>query len=108
MTNRRTMQSVWNGRVVAESDDTIVVAGNHYFPDSSLREEYFTPSSTKSVCPWKGIACYYSITVDGVTNPDAAWQYRHPWPFVRKVKGRVAFWHGVEVGPAGDPDGADR
>jgi uncharacterized protein (DUF427 family) len=91
------VRAVWNGAVLAESDNTIVVEGNHYFPPESLKQEYFTKGSMKSLCPWKGIASYYSITVDGVTNPGAAWSYRHPSPLARKVKNRVAFWNGVQV-----------
>jgi uncharacterized protein (DUF427 family) len=91
------MKAIWNGTVLAESDDTVFVEGNHYFPRESLAEEHFTPSDTRSVCPWKGVASYYSVTVDGATNPDAAWEYRSPFPTARKVKGRVAFWHGVQV-----------
>ncbi len=91
------MKAIWNGAVLAESDDTIVVEGNHYFPASSLNRDYFTESKTKSLCPWKGIASYYSIVVDGAENTDAAWYYRKPFPFAKKVKNRVAFWNGVEV-----------
>ncbi|NUR27895.1 MAG: DUF427 domain-containing protein [Catenulispora sp.] len=102
-----TMRAVWNGVVLAESDDTKVVEGNHYFPAESLIREYFAPSGMKSVCPWKGIASYYSITVDGVTNRDAAWYYPHPFPLARRIKNRVAFWQGVEV-IATDPAGRRR
>jgi uncharacterized protein (DUF427 family) len=91
------MQAIWNRTVVAESDQTIVVEGNHYFPEDSLRPEYFTSSRSMTICPWKGKASYYHLTVDGETNRDAAWQYRHPLPLARKVKNRVAFWHGVQV-----------
>jgi len=97
-----TMKAIWNGVVLAESDDTVVVEGNHYFPRESLSEEYFTPSWTRSVCPWKGVASYYSLGVDGVSNTDAAWEYKRPFPGARKIKGRVAFWHGVQV-VAADP-----
>jgi uncharacterized protein (DUF427 family) len=92
-----TVRAVWNGAVLAESADTVVVDGNHYFSESALQQEYFTPSSTKSLCPWKGIATYYSVTVNGATNADAAWTYRHPLPPARKIKDRVAFGNGVEV-----------
>ncbi len=92
-----TVRAVFNGTVIAESDDTVVVEGNHYFPAESLHREYFTGSSTHTVCPWKGIASYYTVTVDGVANPDAAWFYSHPTPLARKVKNRVAFWRGVDV-----------
>jgi len=92
-----TMRAIWNGVVVAESDDTVVVEGNHYFPKESLFDEYLVASKTRSVCPWKGLATYHSLTVDGVTNVDAAWGYQHPFPLARRIKGRVAFWRGVEV-----------
>lgn len=91
------VRAVWNGVVLAESDETVVVEGNHYFPPDSLRREVFTESSSTTLCFWKGIASYYSITVNGVTNRDAAWYYRHPSPFARKIKNRVAFWNGVEI-----------
>jgi uncharacterized protein (DUF427 family) len=92
-----TARAIWRDTVVAESDDTVVVEGNHYFPEQSLRREYLTPSRTRSLCPWKGIASYYSLTVGGMTRPDAAWQYRHPTPLARKVKNRVAFRGDVDV-----------
>jgi uncharacterized protein (DUF427 family) len=92
-----TVRAVWNGTVIAESDDTVVVEGNHYFPVESLRREYLSDSGTHTVCPWKGIASYYTLTVDGVANPDAAWFYPHPSPLARKIKNRVAFWRGVDV-----------
>lgn len=91
------MRAVWNGVVLAESDETVVVDGNHYFPDSALQQEYFAPSATKSLCPWKGIATYYSVTANGATNAVAAWSYRHPLPLARKIKDRVAFGNGVGV-----------
>jgi uncharacterized protein (DUF427 family) len=92
-----TLKAIWNDTVLAESDDTVVVEGNHYFPRESLVEAHFAPSRTRSICPWKGMASYYRITVDDAVNPDAAWEYQHPSVLARKVKGRVAFWHGVEV-----------
>ncbi|GAA1558231.1 DUF427 domain-containing protein [Kribbella sancticallisti] len=92
-----TVRAVWNDAVLAESDDTIVVEDNHYFPAESLRREHFSPSSTKTLCPWKGLASHYSITVDEATNPDAAWYYPHPSPLARKIKNRVAFGQGVQV-----------
>jgi uncharacterized protein (DUF427 family) len=91
------VRAVWNGVVLAESVDTVVVDGNHYFPASALRQQYLTPSSTKSLCPWKGIASYYSVTVNGATTVDAAWSYRYPLPLARKIKNRVAFGNDVEV-----------
>ena len=91
------MRATWNGAVIAESDDTVVVEGNHYFPRSSLREEYLRPSSTHSHCPWKGEASYYSLEVDGAGNPDAVWYYPEPSPAAAQIRDRVAFWRGVEV-----------
>lgn len=88
----------WNGQPLAESDDTIVVEGNHYFPEESLNKQYFQKSKHRSLCPWKGLASYYTIEVDGRRNQNAAWYYPKPW-LVRKVKGRVAFWRGVRVEP---------
>lgn len=90
-------RAIWYGTVLAESDDTVVVEGRHYFPRESLVEEHFTPSMTTSVCPWKGLASYFTVTVAGETNEDAAWEYKKPFPAARRVKGRVAFWRGVEV-----------
>lgn len=100
------MRAIWNGAVLAQSDDTVVVEGNHYFPRESLAEEYFTTSPTRSLCPWKGLASYYSVTVDGATNADAAWEYRRPSPLARKIQGRVAFWQGVKI--VADDATADR
>ena len=90
-------KATWNGKVIAESDTTELVEGNIYFPESSLKREYFRPSSTISTCPWKGQARYYSLLVDGQENQDAAWYYPDPKPAARNVKNHVAFWRGVEV-----------
>ncbi|MFE7564029.1 DUF427 domain-containing protein [Kitasatospora sp. NPDC057500] len=87
----------WQGTVVAESEDTVVVEGNHYFPVDSVRSEYLRPSDTTTVCGWKGTAEYYSLHVDGETNPDAAWYYADPFPAAEQIRGRVAFWRGVEI-----------
>jgi uncharacterized protein (DUF427 family) len=92
-----TVRAVWNGVVLAESNDTVIVDGNHYFPASAVRRECFTRSSTRSFCPWKGIASYYLVTVSGATNVDSAWSYRHPLPLARKLKNRVAFGNGVGI-----------
>jgi uncharacterized protein (DUF427 family) len=100
--NRMTMQAVFNDVVIAESDDTIVVEGNHYFPRESLRTEYVQPSDTHTVCGWKGTASYYHVNVDGAVSNDAVWYYPTPSLLARRVKDRVAFWHGVEVRPAAD------
>jgi len=102
------MQASWNGTVVADSDQTIVVEGNHYFPQDAVHWDYFTPSTSMTICPWKGKASYYHLTVDGDTNPDVAWQYQRPFPLARRVKNRVAFWHGVRVVPAVDEQRARR
>jgi uncharacterized protein (DUF427 family) len=91
------MKATWNGKLIAESDDTVVVEGNHYFPDSALDRQYVTFSNHKSSCPWKGQASYYSLIVDGELNPDAVWFYPDPKPDAQMVKGRVAFWKGVKV-----------
>ena len=91
------MKAIWNGAVLAESDDTEVVEGNHYFPADSLNTEYFQPSETHSVCPWKGTASYYDVVVDGDVNGDAAWYYPEAKPDAKNIEGRIAFWKGVEV-----------
>ena len=91
------MKAIWNGKVIAESDDTVVVEGNHYFPEESINKEYFKDSSTNTVCPWKGTASYFSLNVDGGENLDAAWYYPEPSELAKQVKNRVAFWKGVEV-----------
>ena len=93
------VRAIWNGTVVAESDDTVVVEGNHYFPVSSLDRQYLVDSPTTSVCPWKGTASYWSLEVDGRTNADAAWYYTTPKDAAAQIAGRVAFWRGVTVGP---------
>ena len=91
------MRAVWNGTTVAESDDTVVVEGNHYFPRESLREDVLRPSATHSVCPWKGTASYYTLEDGGAVSRDAAWYYPEPKPAAEAVAGRVAFWKDVEV-----------
>jgi uncharacterized protein (DUF427 family) len=96
------MQAIWNDEVVAESDETILVEGNHYFPEDSVRHEYLRRRFAKTICPWKGVASYYDLTVKGETSPGAAWQYRHPLPLARKLKNRFAFWGGVHVVPVRD------
>ena len=90
-------KATWNGAVLAESDDCVVVEGNQYFPEDAINREYFVDSSTTTNCPWKGTASYYSIAVDGKTNPDAAWYYADPKPAADQIRGRVAFWKGVTV-----------
>ncbi len=91
------MKAIWNGVVVAESDDTVVVEGNHYFPAASVREDLLRPSDTHTVCPWKGTASYKGIEVDGKVNADAAWYYPEPKDAAQEITGRYAFWKGVEV-----------
>ena len=93
------MHATWNDTVIAESDDTVVVEGNHYFPRDSLRSEFFVPSDTTSVCPWKGSASYLTIVVKDAVNADAAWYYEHPKEAAAQIAGRVAFWKGVVVSP---------
>jgi uncharacterized protein (DUF427 family) len=87
----------WNGTVIAESDDTVVVEGNHYFPPASVRSELLQPSAKTTFCPWKGTASYYSVAVDGEVNADAAWYYREPKDAAAEIKDHVAFWRGVTV-----------
>jgi uncharacterized protein (DUF427 family) len=91
------MKATWNNTVIAESDDTVLVEGNHYFPESSLNKAYTTFSNHKTSCAWKGQASYYTLLVNGETNPDAVWYYADPKPEAEMVRGRVAFWKGVKV-----------
>ena len=91
------VNAIWNGEVLAESDQTILVEGNHYFPPNSISEEYFFESESHTICGWKGIASYYDIHVNGETNKNAAWYYPSPQPAAEKISGYIAFWHGVEV-----------
>ncbi len=93
------MKAIWNGAVIAASDDTVVVEGNHYFPLASVQREYLRPSDTTTVCPWKGTANYYSLEVEGKVNRDAVWYYAEPKDAARRIRGRVAFWKGVDVLP---------
>ncbi|MCW2526370.1 MAG: hypothetical protein JWM76_1230 [Pseudonocardiales bacterium] len=90
-------RATWNGTVIAESDKTVVVEGNHYFPKDSVRADLLSSSDTHSVCPWKGTASYYGVVVDGETNPDAAWYYPAPKDAAAEIADHVAFWHGVKV-----------
>jgi len=91
------MKAEWKGVVIAESDSTVIVEGNHYFPASSLRREYVVDSSHHTTCPWKGTASYYSLQVDGDENRDAVWYYPTPKSGAEQVADRVAFWKGVQV-----------
>ena len=92
-------KAIWKGAVLAESDRTIVVEGNHYFPPDSVRSEFFSPSATHTHCPWKGEASYRNVEVNGERNPDAAWYYPNPSPAAKQIKDYVAFWKGVRVEP---------
>ena len=91
------MKAIWNNTVIAESDDTVLVEGNHYFPESSLKREFTTFSNHKTSCAWKGQASYYSLIVNGDMLADAVWYYPDPKPEAEMVRGRVAFWNGVKV-----------
>lgn len=91
------MKAIWNGTTLAESDDTVVVEGNHYFPFSSIKREYFRGSDTHTNCHWKGQASYYDVVVDGKVNKDAAWYYPTPSDAAKQIQDRVAFWRGVQV-----------
>jgi uncharacterized protein (DUF427 family) len=91
------MRAIWKDAVLAESDETVVVEGNHYFPAESLRREHFRESETHTVCPWKGTASYYDVLVGGEVNRDAAWFYPDASDAAKQIEGRVAFWRGVRV-----------
>ena len=91
------MKAIWNDAVIAESDDTVIVEGNHYFPPESVKQEFLTPSQTQTTCGWKGVASYHNIVVGGASNDDAAWFYPEPKEAATQIKGRVAFWKGVQV-----------
>ncbi len=92
-------KAIWNGAVIAESDRTVVVEGNHYFPPDAVRREHLRPSDTHTVCPWKGTASYYTIEAGGRENSDAAWYYPDPKPAAANIRDHVAFWRGVQVEP---------
>ena len=92
-----TVQAIWNGAILAESDETRVVEGNHYFPPDSLNKEYFAENESHTICPWKGTASYYDVKVDGQVNQSAAWYYPNPSTAAEHIKDYVAFWHGVKV-----------
>jgi uncharacterized protein (DUF427 family) len=91
------MKAIWNEQVIAESDKTINIEGNHYFPSDAIKKEFFKTSTTNSTCPWKGVASYYSLEVGGQVNKDAAWYYPEPKPAAKEIGGYVAFWKGVKV-----------
>jgi uncharacterized protein (DUF427 family) len=91
------LRAIWNGAVIAEAPKTVRLEGNHYFPAESVNKEYLRASKTTTICPWKGLARYYHLVVNGEVNPDAAWYYSRPSPLARKIKDHVAFWNGVVV-----------
>ncbi|AMV26304.1 hypothetical protein VT84_18040 [Gemmata sp. SH-PL17] len=91
------MKAMWNGTVLAESDQTVVVEGNHYFPPDAIHKEHFEPSTTHTVCSWKGTASYYTVVAGGQRNPDAAWYYPEPKDAAKNIAGYIAFWKGVTV-----------
>jgi uncharacterized protein (DUF427 family) len=91
------MKAIWNNEVIAESNETVIVEGNHYFPASSVNDAYLTPSDKTTACPWKGTANYYSLIVDGAENPDAAWYYADPKDAAQEIVGHIAFWNGVQI-----------
>lgn len=93
------MKAIWNNAVIAESDQTIVVEGNHYFPPTAIKSEYFQPSQTHTMCPWKGVASYYSVVVNGDVNKDAAWYYPQAKEAAKNIENYIAFWKGVKVEP---------
>jgi uncharacterized protein (DUF427 family) len=90
-------KAIWNGAFIAESDQTVVVEGNHYFPPHSVNQEYLRPSATHTICGWKGEASYFDVVVDGQTNRDAAWSYPAPLPAAAHIAGHIAFWKGIKV-----------
>jgi uncharacterized protein (DUF427 family) len=101
------MRAGWNGAVIAESDDTVVLEGNHYFPLDAVRGGALADSESRTLCPWKGFARYKTVTVDGMSLPDGAWYYPRPSLLARSVKGRVAFWRGVAIEAAPSPGAGD-
>ena len=90
-------KAIWNGAVIAQSDNTVMIEGNHYFPQESLNKDFFMESESQTVCPWKGQANYYDVEVGGQSNKDAAWYYKNPSSLAKGIKGHVAFWNGVTV-----------
>lgn len=91
------MKAIWNGKVIAQSNETIVVENNHYFPQQSVNKEFLTDSQTHTVCPWKGEASYFSLEVENAVNKDAAWFYPNPKPMAKDLANYVAFWKGVQI-----------
>ena len=99
MTNTITRRAIWNGKILAESNDLVNVEGNYYFPEESLNKEYFSDSNYHTECFWKGTASYYNVEVDGITNENAAWFYPIASEAAKPIEGRVAFWKGVQIEP---------
>lgn len=93
------MKAIWNDEVLAESDETVIVEGNHYFPPQAINQEYFQESSSHTICSWKGTASYYDVVVNGDVNRNAAWYYPSTSPAAKNIEGYVAFWHGVRIVP---------
>lgn len=93
------MKAIWKGQIIAESENTVVVEGNHYFPPDAIKKEFFEESPTHTTCGWKGVASYFSVVVGGEKNKDAAWYYPSPKEAAKNIKGYVAFWRGVKVEP---------
>lgn len=91
------VKATWKGAVLAESDRTIIVEGNHYFPPEAIKQEFFQDSDSHTICGWKGLASYYNVVVDGASNKNAAWYYPAPHEAAKKIAGYIAFWHGVKV-----------
>ncbi len=91
------MKAIWNGQILAESDQTVLLEGNHYFPHEAVRQEFLLPSDTHTTCPWKGVASYYHVKVGDQINRDAAWYYPEPSQAAQQIKGHIAFWKGVQV-----------
>ncbi len=93
------MKAIWNDQIIAESDETIIVENNHYFPPSCIKQEFFIKTDLHSTCPWKGEASYYSVEVDGMINKDAAWYYPKTKALASHIQGYVAFWKGISIKP---------
>ena len=91
------MKAIWNDEVIAESNETLVIEGNHYFPASSVNDDYLKPSDSTTVCPWKGTANYYTLSVAGAENPDSAWYDATPKDAAKEIAGHIAFWNGVQI-----------
>ncbi len=91
------MKAIWNNQIIAESNETKIIENNHYFPPESVNKEYLKPTELHTTCPWKGVASYYSLEIDGKVNQDAAWYYPNPSALAKEIKDYVAFWNGVEV-----------